>query len=246
MYTEGESFDKAGMVVTATYSDGTTAPVTGYTYSPSGTLAIGDTAITVGYMEGGIIKIAVTSITVNPMPIMLDSIEMTTPPTKTEYAVGEDFDPSGMEVTAHYTNGGADRVLDTNEYTIDPVDMTTPGMKNVVIRHVDHDIEKTHSFAVTVTEALQPSPEPTGPSETVDPGSTTTTDPEPEATVSQSAAADTQATDGGSSDTDEAMPKTGVEDSRLLMSAILIMAGLAAFILLVQAAKQKKEEDGKY
>ena len=31
MYAQGENFDKTGMVVTATYSDGSTVPVTGYT-----------------------------------------------------------------------------------------------------------------------------------------------------------------------------------------------------------------------
>ena len=32
----------------------------------------------------------------------LSSIEITTPPTKTEYVAGEKFDPTGMVVTAKY------------------------------------------------------------------------------------------------------------------------------------------------
>lgn len=35
----------------------------------------------------------------------VESIEITTPPAKTEYMVGEDFDPTGMVVTVHYTDG---------------------------------------------------------------------------------------------------------------------------------------------
>ena len=35
----------------------------------------------------------------------VESIEITTPPAKTEYMAGEDFDPKGMVVTAHYTDG---------------------------------------------------------------------------------------------------------------------------------------------
>ena len=35
----------------------------------------------------------------------VESIEITTPPAKTEYMAGEDFDPTGMVVTAHYTDG---------------------------------------------------------------------------------------------------------------------------------------------
>ena len=63
-YTVGESFDPAGMVVTATYSDHSTAPVTGYTVSPAGALSESDTQITVTYTEGGVTKTATQTITV--------------------------------------------------------------------------------------------------------------------------------------------------------------------------------------
>ena len=65
-YTAGESFSKAGMVVTAAYSDGSTAPVTTYTYSPSGALTTADTQITIRYTEGGVTQQAVQLITVKP------------------------------------------------------------------------------------------------------------------------------------------------------------------------------------
>lgn len=48
-YLAGESFDPTGMVVTATYSNGTSGVVTGYTYSPSGALSASDEAITISY-----------------------------------------------------------------------------------------------------------------------------------------------------------------------------------------------------
>ena len=63
-YTAGESFDPAGMVVTATYSNSSTAPVTGYTVSPAGALSESDTQITVTYTEDGVVKIAKQAITV--------------------------------------------------------------------------------------------------------------------------------------------------------------------------------------
>ena len=44
-------------------------------------------------------------------------IEITTPPTKTEYKAGEDFDPTGMEVTAVYENDST-AVLPETGYTI--------------------------------------------------------------------------------------------------------------------------------
>ncbi len=63
-YTEGESFDATGMVVTATYNDDTTAAVTNYTVSPSGALATTDTSVTISYTSGGATKTATQAITV--------------------------------------------------------------------------------------------------------------------------------------------------------------------------------------
>lgn len=42
----------------------------------------------------------------------LVGIEITTPPTKTEYLVGEEFDPRGMVVTATYSDGSTETVTD--------------------------------------------------------------------------------------------------------------------------------------
>lgn len=62
LYIEGESFNPAGMEVTAHYNNGTTEVVTGYTYTPTGGLTTSDTKITVTY--GG--KTAEAEITVKP------------------------------------------------------------------------------------------------------------------------------------------------------------------------------------
>ncbi len=64
-YTAGESFDSTGMVVTATYSDDSNAPVTNYTVSPSGALTISDTSVTISYTEGSETKTTTHAITVN-------------------------------------------------------------------------------------------------------------------------------------------------------------------------------------
>lgn len=63
-YTQGETFDPAGMVVTATYSNGAKLTSPSYTFSPAGALTAGDTAITVTYTEGGVTKTATQAITV--------------------------------------------------------------------------------------------------------------------------------------------------------------------------------------
>ena len=95
-YTAGERFSTAGMVVTAFYTDNSSAVITDYTYSPNGTLAASDTAVTVSY--GG--RTAAQAITVKT----ITGISITTPPAKTAYTAGESFDKTGMTVTAKYYN----------------------------------------------------------------------------------------------------------------------------------------------
>ena len=72
-YKYGETFNKAGMVVTAHYNDGSSATVTGYTYSPTGALSQGNTTITVSYSEGGVTKTATQDITVTVISNTLNS-----------------------------------------------------------------------------------------------------------------------------------------------------------------------------
>lgn len=68
-YAVGETFDPAEMVVTAAYSDASTATVTGYSVSPSGSLTTADTTITVSYTEDGVTASATVAITVtDPQP----------------------------------------------------------------------------------------------------------------------------------------------------------------------------------
>ena len=66
-YSAGQNFDPTNMVVTATYSDDTTAVLNAgaYTYTPNRALAATDNAITVSYTENGITKSAILAITVS-------------------------------------------------------------------------------------------------------------------------------------------------------------------------------------
>lgn len=65
-YSEGESFDKSGMVITATYSDGTTKEITNYSVSPSGALKSTDTEVYITYTENGVTKAVEQKVTVTP------------------------------------------------------------------------------------------------------------------------------------------------------------------------------------
>ena len=107
-YYVGEKFDPAGMVVTATYGDGSTKAVTDYTIDKTGTLSATDEKVTVTY-EG---KTAAQDISVGT----LSDISITKAPDKTSYEAGEKFDPKGMVVTATYSNGVK---ADVTDYTVD-------------------------------------------------------------------------------------------------------------------------------
>jgi len=65
VYTYGESFSAAGMVVTGVYSDGHTAAVTGYTTSPASFTSVGAKDVTITYSENGYTATAVQTVTVN-------------------------------------------------------------------------------------------------------------------------------------------------------------------------------------
>lgn len=114
-YVEGQTFDPAGMVVKATYSSGLEVEISGYSVSLAGALATTDTKVTVSYSESGITKTDEQAITVVAKAV--DSIAVTTPPTKTAYTVDETFDPAGMVVTATYND---ETTAEVTDYTYEP------------------------------------------------------------------------------------------------------------------------------
>lgn len=63
-YTQGETFDPTGMVVTATYSNGTSSPVTDYTFSPNGALEENADKVTISYTYDDVTVTAEQPITV--------------------------------------------------------------------------------------------------------------------------------------------------------------------------------------
>ena len=72
-YQTGQSFDPAGMEVTATYSNGATLLATGWTYSPNGALTEETQSITIVYTEGGVSAQATQAITVQREDSFADS-----------------------------------------------------------------------------------------------------------------------------------------------------------------------------
>lgn len=147
-YLAGETFDPAGMVVTAAYSNGATLAATGYAVEPSGPLADGVTAVTVRYTEGGRSATATQPITVIHR---LLSISIETPPAKTEYQAGEVFDPAGMAVLAAYSDGGSAAVTG---YTVPTEAFAVPGPQTVAVTYTENGVTASASVSVTVVRLV--------------------------------------------------------------------------------------------
>ena len=154
-YTVGENFDPAGMVIEATYNDGSTAAVTGYTVTDGNSLTAGKTTVTISYTEGSETKTCTQAITVNAAPKTLDSIAVTTAPTKTTYTAGENFDPAGMVVTATYSDGSTATVT---TYTVTDGNSLTAGKTSVTISYTEGGVTKTCTQAITVNAVTPPAP----------------------------------------------------------------------------------------
>lgn len=104
-----EKFDPNGMIVTATYSDGSSSPVTGYTYPTTQFTTLGDKTIELSYTYEGVEKTTSLQVTVVaievPVPAQRDTItyngEMKTPVWDANY------DASKMSFSGETTGANA-------------------------------------------------------------------------------------------------------------------------------------------
>ena len=134
-YIEGEAFDPTGLVVTANYNNVLTEEVSDYTISGVNMDKIGENNVTVLY-EG-----KTASFKINIVAKKLKRIEVT-PPEKTEYIAGEEFDAKSMIVKAFYDNGTSETITDYNINGFGESEET-----NIVT--VEYQ-GKTSAFAVTI------------------------------------------------------------------------------------------------
>lgn len=112
IYYEGQTFNVDDLKVYAVYESGVRKllPAGSYTVEAPEFLTVGSQIkITYGVLPPEIITPLVREDYVN-------GISITTPPTKTNYIIGEEFDKTGMEVTLSYASGKSE--ISTN-YTID-------------------------------------------------------------------------------------------------------------------------------
>lgn len=143
-YKAGEYFDNTGMVVVASFDNGTSKQVSGYTYSPTDALTKNDTTITISYTRKDVTK--TTTLTINI--IYLTSIAITQEPTYKSYYDTEVFNTQGMEVKAYYSD-------DTNKvitnYTYSPSGTLPYGTTAIIVSYSEGGETQTASQPITVS-----------------------------------------------------------------------------------------------
>ena len=152
-YNAGENIDLTGIVVTATFSDGSTKEVTSEcTFSPaSGTVVYENKdKITANWTwEDTITYSAAQSITVKRV---LTGLSITTQPTKTSYYKGDTLDLTGMVVTATFSSGASEDV--TSGCSFSPAAgsaLSSYGTVTVTVTYTENGVTKTTSFTVSVS-----------------------------------------------------------------------------------------------
>lgn len=146
-YLAGDSFNSAGMVVTASYGTGqavlATAEVSGYSVSPS-VLTDGTTSVTITYSEGGETCTTTLAVTVTHR---LSAITVTTKPNKLTYEYGDTLATAGMVVTASYSDSQTKTVTG---YSCSPTTFSTVGNQVVTVSYTENGVTQTATFNVTV------------------------------------------------------------------------------------------------
>lgn len=123
VYTVGEKFAPAGLVITKTMSDNTTEDVSyassasSFTFNPSTSTALttSHTSVTITYSG----KSCSLPITVNPKTV--STLTVTGSLTNSTQYVGDEFNPAGLTVTAKYSDNTTENVTSSVEWSPSPL-----------------------------------------------------------------------------------------------------------------------------
>lgn len=135
-YTQGETLNLTGLMITATYTDNSTSNVnwgdSGLTASPGSGSTLspyGTQSVTLSFAG----KDVSFNITVQPA---VSSIVVTTQPTKTAYLARESLDLTGLELQATYTDSSTSIVnWDDSGLMATPAVLTTGGTTTVTVSY---------------------------------------------------------------------------------------------------------------
>ena len=147
-YEVGDNFDPTGLVITATYSDSTTADISyasassQFTFNPTTSTALTTDHTSVSITYGG--KTTSQAITVTAAKT-LSSITISG--YSTSFVEGDTFSFGGT-VTAHYSDSSSDNV--TSSATFSGYNMTTLGNQTVTVSYTYKNTSKTATYSINV------------------------------------------------------------------------------------------------
>ncbi len=142
-YYVGESINTAGLVLEAIYEDGSAETVTGgFTIEPAEARGVGKQTVTVTYM-GVSAEYVITVIQKQVSALYLEEL-----PSRREFAIGEEFDFSGMLIDVLFVDGSHQMI--TEGYSVEPASSVEVGEKKVTVSYG----EKSVSFIVNVVEVV--------------------------------------------------------------------------------------------
>ena len=156
-YVKGETFDPAGLVVTAHYASGDSKEVDDYgvLFDPQVMDVVGSHQITVQYSESIVVSgITIPTVVETTFNIIvrepeLVEIQAAVDNCQTVFEIGTPFNYSGLEVLARYEDGTCERV--TSDFVIDDseVDAYATGEYSVYVSYTVDGITKTSEYTVT-------------------------------------------------------------------------------------------------
>ena len=149
-YVAGQAFDPTGMVVVATYNDGTSAETKSYVVIGGDALTEGQTSVTISYTSGETVTTTQAITVVAKVPT---GITVKKAPAKTAYVAGENFDPTGMVVEAAYNDG---TTAEITGYEVINGNALTAGQTSVTISYTVGSTTVTTTQAITVKAKYTP------------------------------------------------------------------------------------------
>ena len=96
---------------------------------------------------------AILSISGGTIEYTLSSLGVTTPPDKLTYTNGDEFDPTGMVVTAYYTNPPSSTSMVVSNYTYSPT-IVTDDTAFITIQYTEDDITVQTTLDITVNPSI--------------------------------------------------------------------------------------------
>ncbi len=143
-FSYGEELDLSGMVLTATFNNGTTGTTEKYTVSGYDSKLYGEQTINISFKGYS----ASLNVTVIDDRVYATAIELTSLPDKTVYIRGESLDFTGMVISAINTDGSVTAV---RGYNITGFNKLKVGTQTLTVTYTDPTVQQVFSLTFDIT-----------------------------------------------------------------------------------------------